>query len=95
MVGLEEKVQPLKAKTSSLFLLVRSLTCRYAVISGLSSNSEFLHFKNLIKRFLNFFSSPIFIFKTLFFELTLSKILISIKFPSSDSEFSRELPFEI
>ena len=52
-------------------------------------------FKNLIKRFLNFCSSPIFIFKTLFFELTLSKILISIKFPSNDSEFSKELMFEL
>ena len=65
------------------------------MISGSSSNSEFLHFKDLIKRFLNFFSSPIFIFKTLFFELTLSKILISIKFPSNDSVFSKESMLEL
>ena len=48
-VGLDENVQPLNTKTSSLSLLLRSFTCKYAVISGLSSNSEFLHFKALIE----------------------------------------------
>tara|TARA_B100000787_G_scaffold36256_1_gene25421 strand:+ start:595 stop:825 length:231 start_codon:yes stop_codon:yes gene_type:complete len=52
----------------------------YAVISGLSSNSEFLHFKLLINKLLNFFSSPIFSFKRFVLELTLSKIFISINF---------------
>ena len=56
------------------------------MISGLSSNSEFLHFKLLIKRFLNFFSTPISNFMRLLLELTLSKIFISINFPF---EFSR------
>ena len=50
-------------------LLIKSLKCK---------NSEFLHFLPFIKRFLNFFSSPILSFKRLFFELTLSKIFISI-----------------
>ena len=53
----------------------------YAVISGLSSNSEFLHFKLLINRFWNFFSLPIVSLIRLVLELTLSKIFISINFP--------------
>ena len=58
----------------------------YAVISGLSSNSEFLHFKLLINRFLYLFSSPIFNFKRLLLELTLSKTFISMNFASIISE---------
>ena len=47
MEGLEEKVQPLKTKTSLLSVLFKSLTCKYDVISGSSSNLEFLHLKLL------------------------------------------------
>ena len=54
----------------------------YAVISGLSSNSEFLHFKLLIERSLNVINSPFFNFNKVFFELILSKIFISVKVPS-------------
>ena len=35
------------------------MTCKYAIISGLSSNSEFLHLNGLIEIFLKIFSSPI------------------------------------
>ena len=40
----------------------RSLTCIYAVISGLSSNSEFLHFKLLIDKSLNLINADLFCF---------------------------------
>ena len=53
----------------------------------MSSNSEFLHFKLLINRFWNFFSSPILSFKRLVLELTLSRIFTSINFPSTFSTF--------
>jgi len=53
----------------------------YAVISGLSSNSEFLHFKLLIERSLKVNNSPFFNFTKVFFELILSKIFKSIKEP--------------
>ena len=46
----------------------------------MSSNSEFLHFKALINKFLNFLSSPILISSLLFFELTLSNIFIFTNF---------------
>ena len=61
---------------------VKSLTCIYAVISGLSSNSEFLHFRLFIDRSLNLISSPFFNLTKVFLELILSKILKSVKFPS-------------
>ena len=54
----------------------------YAVISGLSSNSEFLHFKLLIERSLKVNNSPFFNFIKVFFELILSKIFKSVKTPS-------------
>ena len=54
----------------------------YAVISGLSSNSEFLHFKLLIERSLKVNNSPFFNFTKVFFELILSKIFKSVKEPS-------------
>ena len=62
--------------------MVKSFTCIYAVISGLSSNSEFLHFILFIKRSLYLISSPFDSLINSFFELILSKILISVKFPS-------------
>ena len=49
----------------------------------MSSNSEFLHFKALINKFLNFFSFPILISSSLFFELTLSNIFICTNFSLS------------
>ena len=51
------------------------------MISGLSSNSEFLHFKLFIERSLNAINSPFFNFTKVFFELILSKIFISINCP--------------
>ena len=77
------------------FLFDRSLTCREAVTSGLSSNLEFLHFKDLIKRFLNLYSLPILSFRVLFLELTLSKILISIKLPSEEASFFSAIEYEL
>ena len=51
------------------------------MISGLSSNSEFLHFKLFIDRSLKVISSPFFNFTKVFFELILSKIFKSVKDP--------------
>ena len=65
--GLDANANPLNTNTLSLLSIFRSFTCKYAVISGLSSNSEFLHFKDLIIKFWNFFSSPIIKFKVEFF----------------------------
>ena len=45
----------------------------------MSSNSEFLHLRDLIIKFLNWYSFPIFIFKTLFFELTYEGKFIELK----------------
>ena len=80
--GLDENIQPLNTNTSLLFSSVRSLTCIYALISGLSSNPEFLHFKLFIERSLNLVNSPFFNFTKVFFELILSKIFKSVKTPS-------------
>ena len=52
------------------------------MISGLSSNSEFLHFKLFIERSLKVINSPFFNFTKVFFELILSKIFKSVKVPS-------------
>ena len=80
--GLEENIHPLNTNTSSLFLSVKSFTWIYAVISGLSSNSEFLHFKLFMDKSLNLINSPFFNWISVFLELILSKILISVKTPS-------------
>ena len=81
MEGLDEKVQPLKTKTSLLSVLFKSLTCKYDVISGSSSNLEFLHFKTFKFKFLNLKFLPTSSFISLFFELNLSKIFISTLLP--------------
>ena len=52
------------------------------MISGSSSNSEFLHFKLFIERSLKLIKSPFFNFTKVFLELILSKIFISVKVPS-------------
>jgi hypothetical protein len=52
------------------------------VISGSSSNSEFLHFKLFIERSLKVINSPFLNFIKVFFELILSKIFKSVKVPS-------------
>ena len=54
------------------------------MISGLSSNFEFSHFSDLINKFLNSTSLPIFNSTVLVFELTLSRILFSKNFPLKD-----------
>ena len=79
MDGLDENIHPLNTNTSLLFSFVRSLTCMYAVISGLSSNSEFFHFKILIERSLKVNNSPFLNFTKVFLELILSKIFKSVK----------------
>ena len=65
--------------------MVRSFTCIYAVISGLSSNSEFLHFKLFIDRSLNVMGSLFFNLTKVFLELILSRIFKSVKLASTFS----------
>ena len=82
MDGLEENIHPLNTYTSLLSILVKSFTWIYAVISGSSPNSEFLHFKLLIDRSLYVINSPFYNLSKVFLELILSNIFISVLNPS-------------